>query len=1067
MIRTSGRVIRHTARLLHIIMVATMGLLLAVSLLLAGIAFRLSMGPINASWLSAAHAEPFVINGTVGLSSEGIALAWEGFQGGVGSPIDFRLSNITVVDPEGHRLLRARRAFLSLSLAALLRGQLVPRRVELDDGTATVTRARDGSFNLGLATGTTPGATSERADQPATLKSVVRDLIHPVDSMTGRGPAERFRRIRLRNFGLVVHDEQLGLTWQAAGSELDIEQHPSGAIVGSAHVPFTLGDQHAQATLRVDLPHGTSGRIEATIGTIQPAMIATLASAVPVLAAVQVPLSMRAIMDIDDDLMPSTGRAEIKVGAGNINLGAGDVPVRDGLATLAGTPEQLEIKDARLNVSLPRTGTLTGISLTGLVQRHAKRLTGTVKVGLDNVDVADLGELWPDRLAGGGRPWIVQNVTVGTVHHASAELVAESGADLHDIVLTKASADLDADNVSITWLDQVPPIERAQLHLHLADPDKLAIAVLSGHQRISKGGTDLLLRDGQVEISGLSRRDQDASIRLPVEGSVASTIALLKEPRLHLLSRQSVDLKDASGAASIIMSLQFPLVASLDADQIQFKSSAHLSNVRVGKIVAGRDLRDGDFNLAVDNDGLGFKGPAVLASIPVTLNGAMDFTLGPSSQVLQRVTASGRPDVDQLAAAGFNLKAVALSGNVPLTVTLLERRSGDGSVALNADLTAMMLTLQPLAWVKPAGVASEMTAMLLLSHDRLTAIPRVAVEGNTFSLTGSASCADGAVRAVTIDRATFGKTDLRGTITLPANGAIDVALSGQQLDLSAKLGETQSPSSSVTSTGVTNDVSAKAPDWKLGARFDHALLANGEHADPLSVRVRSDNGTLRLLDLTGSLSPGAGFSARINAASGGRRLTVASADAGALLKATGLTTAVREGRLTIDGVYDDKQAGHPLVGTAWIENTRIIGVPALGKLLQAMTLYGLTDLLRGPGIGASQIVVPFQFADKHLQINDARLFSASLGLTAKGTVDLAANQVAISGTIVPAYVFNSVLGYIPFVGKLFSPEVGGGLFAARYRVDGPFSDISTSVNPLSVLTPGVLRGLFDIMSDAH
>ncbi|MBC7801846.1 MAG: hypothetical protein H7Z10_14595, partial [Gemmatimonadaceae bacterium] len=64
--------------------------------------------------------------------------------------------------------------------------------------------------------------------------------------------------------------------------------------------------------------------------------------------------------------------------------------------------------------------------------------------------------------------------------------------------------------------------------------------------------------------------------------------------------------------------------------------------------------------------------------------------------------------------------------------------------------------------------------------------------------------------------------------------------------------------------------------------------------------------------------------------------------------------------------------------------------------------------------------------------------------------------------IVPAHFFNSLLGDIPLIGRLFSPEAGGGLFAATYSVRGPVNDPQVAVNPLSALTPGFLRGLFRI-----
>ena len=51
---------------------------------------------------------------------------------------------------------------------------------------------------------------------------------------------------------------------------------------------------------------------------------------------------------------------------------------------------------------------------------------------------------------------------------------------------------------------------------------------------------------------------------------------------------------------------------------------------------------------------------------------------------------------------------------------------------------------------------------------------------------------------------------------------------------------------------------------------------------------------------------------------------------------------------------------------------------------------------------------------------------------------------------------------IPLIGRLFSPEQGSGLFAANYELTGSLKDPSVSVNPLSALTPGFLRGFFNL-----
>ena len=52
---------------------------------------------------------------------------------------------------------------------------------------------------------------------------------------------------------------------------------------------------------------------------------------------------------------------------------------------------------------------------------------------------------------------------------------------------------------------------------------------------------------------------------------------------------------------------------------------------------------------------------------------------------------------------------------------------------------------------------------------------------------------------------------------------------------------------------------------------------------------------------------------------------------------------------------------------------------------------------------------------------------------------------------------------VPVIGKLVSPETGGGLFAMAYVVTGGFDDPSVRVNPLSAVAPGFLRGLFEGM----
>jgi hypothetical protein len=257
----------------------------------------------------------------------------------------------------------------------------------------------------------------------------------------------------------------------------------------------------------------------------------------------------------------------------------------------------------------------------------------------------------------------------------------------------------------------------------------------------------------------------------------------------------------------------------------------------------------------------------------------------------------------------------------------------------------------------------------------------------------------------------------------------------------------------------------------MRGRFDRVLLARDQSAEQVTVNADSDGRVLRGLTLVGVTEGSKPFSVRIDpirteTGRAVRRLTIDVADAGALLRGLDVTDTIQGGVMMVDADYDDTTRDHTLSGTLGISDFRVSRAPVLGKLLQAVTLYGLVDALGGPGLSFSRLTAPFQFNDEALVLRDARAFSPSLGLTAKGRIDRTGNRLDLEGTLVPAYVFNSMLGRIPVIGALFRNETGGGLFAMNYSLRGPIDDPGVLANPLSALTPGILRGMFGLFDQA-
>ncbi len=950
--------------------------------------------------------------------------------------------------------------------------------------------------------------TTATADAKPLLALLTELAKPPVDdrSATRVGPFSQLLRLRIHDAALVVVDRQLGTTWQAPHAEIELTRGAKGGVDGTASLTLVLGDQHAQLTAAATLPPG-NGPIRLRL-RLTPVMLPSIARLVPRAAALggldalDAPVRGEADLQLDDAMRLIALHLALRADAGTIRIADGVLPITGVSGVADATADHVDLRSLLITVPSHTGGSDSTLRVAGWVDRGADHLSASLGVDLDRVAFADLPQLWPAGVGPGARAWITQNMTAGMAHDGHIEIGLEAAPDLSAVALTRATGTLAGDGLVVHWLRPVPPIDNGSAVLNIVDPDTLEIVVRSGHQQPSAaaatraaaaaataGATDLpvrgggmSLRGGRMRITGLLHPDQFATIEGQIAGPLPDAIALLREPRLKLLDKHPLPLNDPAGAVTGTLTLSFPLEEHLSMDQVAIRARAHLDGAHLGGVIAGRDLDQGALDLDVTQNGLTLSGTAALAGIPANLNASMDFRAGGPAQVLQRVSASGRPSARQLAAIGLDAGA-ALDGTVGLDATLSERRDGAGNVAVTADLKSATVTVAPLVWNKPAGAAATVSARLLLSHDRLTGIENIVVSGDGVAATGDVTCTGGKPSVVRLDRLVLGRTEASATIRLPAarlpeggsgadaaSGLIAVSLVGPTLDLSARFAHRpvdRTPRSKQPPSG---------PHWTLEARFDRVIMAGDHAVTALAARADSDGGLMHRLEVDGLTGPNAPFSVRITPAPGSsqggaaqgapaqgkRTLSATAANAGELLAGLDILTRMQGGQLTVTADYDDTTQDHALSGTAEIADFRIRDAPVLAHLLQAMTLYGLVQVVQGPGLGFSKLDAPFRLAEGTLTLADARAFSPSLGLTARGTIDLDMQRISLEGTIVPAYFFNSLLGNIPLVGRLFSPERGGGMFAASYSVRGALDDPEVTVNPLSALTPGFLRGLFGL-----
>jgi AsmA-like C-terminal region/Protein of unknown function len=1062
--RVAGQAARHTGKLLHLLAELAIGLAVLVGVLVGALSWRLAQGPLELPWLARRlEAAANAGGGPTQLTIGSMALAWEGFRLGADRPIDFRVADIAVSDANGRRRVEIPTAEITLSLRAAMLGRVVPRLVMLDGAKVTLIRARDGTLSVDLGSLTEAIESDDNASAGTPLGVLYAELARPPsgDFAQAVGLLSQIRGVHIRNAQVAIVDRQLGISLHSPNAQIEINRHPAGGLDGTADLPLELGDQRARLTASATLAAGANEtQLRARLTPVVPAALAQVAPSLAPFSAVEVPVAIAADLILDPRSGLRNARLIVNAGAGKVRIAGSNVPIKEAALVAAGTPDAFSVETLR--VALPGRGNASGpvISARGTVQRATGRVDVDGTVEVDRVDFADVGHFWPDEVGGHARQWIVENITAGTARNAHVDFGIAARPDFSSIELVHASGTINGDGLTVHWLRPILPIENGQARLTIVDPDTLQIDVASGREALrAKGSAGLAIRGGSMRISGIMQPHQLGTIVAEIAGPLPDAIALLREPRLGLLVRHPIEFKNATGQTNVKLRVSLPLEQSVSMDDIGVHAQGRLDAVHVSAIAAGHDLDDGELDIEASNVGMKLSGHALLSMIPAKVDASMDFRAGAQTQVLQTVTVSGEPDAQQLAAAGLDVTSM-VTGAIPLQATLTEQRNGRGELTVQGDLTKSEMTVPGIGWRKPSDVAAQGQMRIMLDHDRFASVDLIQIDGKDLAVRGVAQVANDKLVSLRFDQLVFGRTNAQATLRMASGQSpITVSLSGPVIDLADYF--THRPAQ--RGHNEQGGEPPPGPPWTLDAKFDRAMMAQGRVFGDVKVHAENDGRVYRLLHADGSTGANVPFRLDIVPQQTGRELSASAANAGELLRGLDLVRTMQGGRLTVSGKYADGAPGRPLSGTADIEDFRVRDAPALAKLLQAMTLYGLVEVMQGPGLGFSSLIAPFRYSGDILELSDARAFSPSLGLTMKGRIDLGTDMLNMQGTIVPAYFFNALLGHLPVIGRLFSPERGGGVFAASYTLNGALRDPQVFVNPLTTLTPGFLRGLFGFL----
>ncbi len=666
----------------------------------------------------------------------------------------------------------------------------------------------------------------------------------------------------------------------------------------------------------------------------------------------------------------------------------------------------------------------------------------TLNAQINNIPMREVPAVWPSYLGPDAHEWVKRNLKTGTATKALFALYF-TGGEISDLL-----GDIDFKNTTVDYLNPMKPVENAGGKVMLY-PDKVEI--------FADRGTigNIKLKTGNVYLTDLQAEQSQAKVELDVTGPTPEILALIDEKPLSLLSGYGINPKQTGGQVSGQATLAFPLSESLTVRDVAVDIKADVANgvfqTPDGKVA----LNQVSANLTVNNDNMVIQGKGIYQQYPLDIKWQEFFTPTDKKPIASAYTINGTV-TDELFKPYIKDISDYLVGSVKGQIVYQKYKNKTADVIVNADLNQSEIMMYPISYTKVKGVPATLTGEIKLSsqNDVQTARFEMQADKKAVDIKGLYQKTAEAT-TITLDKIKAPGTSFSAQISFKSKNDLLVRLKGQSW-LMTELKNTpyfkNRPAQIVTepipSAPIAN-IQTPPPAVDIDVSMDSMLLNAKAPLKNVSIKAKRSGFTWKNLFVFAQGTDA--FSISLSPET--NKIEGLANDLGDMLNRLNFSQEFGHGKATLSAHQNDM--GY-ISGDVHIQN---LDFKNPGFIMQALTILGIVDAVRGKELNFSTGSIPFELSPRfNLKINDGVLYGTSLGVTFTGLAST--KGLKMSGSVIPAYAVNSLPGRIPVIGGLFRSAPNGGLMGVQYDLTGTPTNPVVSFNPLSSIAPGILSRLF-------
>lgn len=1046
-LKTMGR--QSLVVLLEVIVV---GVLLC-SLAAGGMIWRLKSGPVDIDFARESIELALRDENTGAHTKVGdVAVFWPDMSG----PIFFGLKDAKIFNGRDEEIADIDELLIGVSKRYLMLGRIVPVAVVLKQPRLHVVRNKDSLLDFGFNFEKTAENIGDTKSQEQTdlIERALQFIATPGTQAQTNSPLARLRSFDIENAGLKFTDLKHDVIWDTPDFSLSFEAGEQGLLADMAFSIRMAGEERRaqfQADAIVDWRTKTS-TFNAVLDGFD---IAYLGNKAPSLSVLQ---DQSAVVDaviqgrLDRDLMPLSLDVDFGAPKGQIlvaELSDDPIDFKDLNIRFEYEPERLRVHKAEITAKDVTLKAKADLQKTILDMGF--QWGGAAALSLNDIPQSAIAPLWPKGLDEEiAKEWIVEKLSNGTLSDLAVktDVSFQNIQDEWSVDLSGLIASFAFDDMDIQYKSTLPPVTNAS-GTGVFNLDKEGLSVTVSRAKM----LDMDVPSAQLEFMTIIEKGKGrADLDINLSGPLSNVFTFLTHEPIALKEALEFDIDAVKGHADMRIHLDFPTSRDLKVEQIEMDISSTVTEASIPGLVKGMDLSGGPYQVQVDNEKYAVKGSGQLAGRPVELEWD-EFFKSKDKPYKNKAIASIVADPNLRRQLGVDLSDF-VEGSVPISLVYKAYQDNRAQIELSMDLKPATLKLDAMAYNKAPGQEAKGDAIVDLVAGNLKAVRNLSITGPDLVVKNAALGFSGAgknvaFRKANIEHITVGQTTGTAELEQEPGGPMKIVFNGALLDLRPFLANDTDKSEHDSDAMI---ISVTANQMRAS---DNAVVEAGK----LYIDI-DDKGRFNQLEMDAVAGGGDIYMRYKPDDTGVRTFRLEADNAGAALKAFQIYDKIKGGKLVIYGEPISNIYDRNLVGVVEMSDFKVMKAPSLAKLLGAMSLPGVIELLDGEGVSFAKMEAKFDWLYRPrgglLVLKDGRTSGNSLGLTFDGVFDKLSSSVDVSGTIIPLSGLNQFLGNIPLLGTVLTGG-SGTLFAATYTMKGQAVNPEVSVNPLSVLAPGILR----------